>query len=265
MQTKLLLAGAFAALANVALGANEYSDSDFVNNLDFVLKDNAPYWHFADGACYPQAAETNGAQTNGNEPGGDLCFIPNLPSGCQDPGPWTGANTHGTSFPTYYTANFCPDSNTWRLVYSVYFRHDSGHESDWEFAAVVLQKDAGGLWFRDCIYLEQDGSHPCVNYGDFVTVNDNDINDDSQHNGNHPKIYSAKYHHAMWNTQYTSNKNDCLVLNSDQFRVNDFYYAAADNLVNGTVIPLGWDWGSATSAPLVTAAWSGGGQNICNF
>ncbi|RFU26981.1 hypothetical protein B7463_g9374, partial [Scytalidium lignicola] len=265
MLSKLLYTSAFAALVAVVSGANEYSDSDFANNLDSVVQDLAPYWHFADGSCYPQAAEVNGQQTNGNEAGGDLCIISQLANGCQDPGPWNGANTQGSSFPTYYTANYCPDSNTWRIVYSVYFRHDSGHESDWEFAAIVLQKDSNNLWFRDCIFLEQDGSHPCVGYGSFTTVNEDNINDDSQTNGNHPKIYSAKYHHAMWNNQYTGNKGDCLVLNVDQFRVNDFYFPAANNLANGTLIPLGWDWGSATSAPLVTAAWSGGGQNICNF
>jgi hypothetical protein len=80
-------------------------------------------WHFADGSCYPQAAEVNGVQTNGNEPGGDLCVLANLPSGCQDPGTWNGANTQGSDFPTYYTAKYCSGDNTWRISYNLYFRH----------------------------------------------------------------------------------------------------------------------------------------------
>lgn len=83
-------------------------------------------WHFADGACYPQAAEVDGKQTDGNEPGGDWCILANLPSGCQDPGPWNGANTQGTDFPTYYTAKYCSGDNTWRISYGLYFRHVSG-------------------------------------------------------------------------------------------------------------------------------------------
>jgi hypothetical protein len=82
-------------------------------------------WHFADGSCYPQAAEVDGVQTNGNEPGGDLCVLANIPTGCQDPGPWLGANTQGTDFPTYFTAKYCSGDNTWRISYSLYFRHVS--------------------------------------------------------------------------------------------------------------------------------------------
>lgn len=60
---------------------------------------------------------------------------------------------------------------------------------------------------------------------------------DGQVNLGHAKVYVTKYHHAVWNDQYTSNKDDCLVLDADQFRVNDFYQYSANTLVNGTVIP----------------------------
>jgi hypothetical protein len=94
----------------------------------------------------------------------------------------------------------------------------------------------------------------------------------------------AKYHHAVWPTQYTGNKDDCLVLNADQFRPNDFYQYAAGTLVDGSLIPgewflrnpicffcvwfltdgnaVGWDWGSAASSPM--AMFGDGGQNVCS-
>lgn len=95
-------------------------------------------WHFADGSCYPQAAEVNGQQTNGNEAGGDLCVLANLPSGCQDPGPWLGANTQGTDFPTYFTAKYCSGDNTWRISYNIYFRHVSKMHPQQQFLIFVL-------------------------------------------------------------------------------------------------------------------------------
>lgn len=60
---------------------------------------------------------------------------------------------------------------------------------------------------------------------------------DGQRNLNHAKVYVTKYHHAVWNTQYTGNKDDCLVLDADQFRPNDFYQYSASTLVNGSLIP----------------------------
>lgn len=63
---------------------------------------------------------------------------------------------------------------------------------------------------------------------------------DGQRNLNHAKVYVTKYHHAVWPTQYTGNKDDCLVLNADQFRPNDFYQYAAGTLVDGSLIPGEW-------------------------
>lgn len=72
-----------------------------------------------------------------------------------------------------------------------------------------------------------------------MTPNDDSVSNsgDGQRNLNHAKVYVTKYHHAVWNTQYTGNKNDCLVLNADQFRPNDFYQYASSTLVNGSLIP----------------------------
>jgi len=218
-------------------------------------------WHFADGSCYPQAAEVDGVQTNGNEPGGDLCVIDNLATGCQNPGPWLGPNTEGTSFPTYYTLGYCSGDNTWRIAYDIYFRHDSGHESDWEYVIVVFTQDSGSLWYRDYVIFEQDGNTPTETWGTMDTFNDPNNAPDGVKNENHAKIYVTKWHHAMWYNNYTNFKDDCLVSEADQFRVNDFYQYSGDSLVNGSVIPVSWHWGSATSAPMTMAV--GASQDIC--
>jgi hypothetical protein len=52
----------------------------------------------------------------------------------------------------------------------------------------------------------------------------------------HPKIYSAKYHHSMHTDTNNKNKDDCAVLTQDQFRMNDYYYYSGDWLVDGNVV-----------------------------
>jgi hypothetical protein len=87
---------------------------------------------------------------------------------------------------------------------------------------------------------------------------------DGQRNLNHAKVYVTKYHHAVWSTQYTGNKNDCLVLNADQFRPNDFYQYAASTLVDGSVIPGKWPPELWIFLPLLTRH-SGVGLGIRGF
>lgn len=62
--------------------------------------------------------------------------------------------------------------------------------------------------------------------------------DSSQRGRNHAMIYSAKFHHTMFPHQYTGlGKDNCATTVSEMFRNNDFYWAAADYLVPGSVIP----------------------------
>jgi len=89
-----------------------------------------PMYHF--GAprgktpCYPEDAEYNGVQVDGNDPGpGDYCT--NLGKGCRSPGPLTSRNAQGAPFPVYYTIKEC--SGRVRVAYSIYFRHVSVHLS----------------------------------------------------------------------------------------------------------------------------------------
>jgi hypothetical protein len=135
----------------------------------YVALNICPVWFFSSGSCYPQAAEINGQQTNGNA--GSGCGLPagtGLDKGCQSPGPWQGPATEGTPFPTYWTRSDCSDG-TRRVCFDIYFRHDSGHESDWEWACVVMKKGPDGLWYRAGILLEQDPNQKYVSWGDLET------------------------------------------------------------------------------------------------
>ncbi|KAH0526994.1 hypothetical protein TsFJ059_002038 [Trichoderma semiorbis] len=256
-----LLSISLLAFAKLGFAAHEYSDNDWAHNHDFVIKDLAPIWFFSDGACYPQAAEINGQQTNGN--GASGCGVPagsHLDSGCQSPGQWRGAGTQGTSFPTYWTTTDCNDG-TRRVCYDIYFRHDSGHESDWEYACVVLSRASNGLWFRNGIILEEDPNQAYISWGDLETWDDGQsFTDGGKRNGNHAMIYSAKFHHTMFAHQYTGlGKNNCATTVSEMFRNNDFYWPAANNLQPGTNIPRNWNWGKAASNPQALAS------SVCGY
>jgi hypothetical protein len=77
-------------------------------------------FHFATSSCTPSQAEQNGKQTDGNTQ--DNCL--NMSKGCAPLQPWNGFNTQSWPFPTYYTVHKCGDG-TWRVTYSLYFRHVS--------------------------------------------------------------------------------------------------------------------------------------------
>jgi hypothetical protein len=42
---------------------------------------------------------------------------------CNDLGEWKGVRTSGNPFPTYYTVKYYPGDNSWRITYSLYFKH----------------------------------------------------------------------------------------------------------------------------------------------
>lgn len=230
-------------------------------------------FHFAEGSCFPQAAEENGVQTNGNDLGGDHFLLSKPADGCPSVPAWQGPKTPFPAVPTYVTATHCAGDDSWRLTYDLYFRHvkppfrshpiratglthktqDSGHESDWEFVTLVFKPDPNnpGLYYRTCVIHEQDGKKPCDNYGDFSTFDDPaNSQADDQHDGNHVKVYVGKYHHSMHKDINRSNKDDGAVLTRSQFRVDDYAMYSGDNLRDGSVAPKGWAWGATDSAPM---------------
>ena len=183
-------------LAHLALANNAIPGSAFTDNLGLsAAQAAAPMWYMPSGTCMPSAAEDGqGHQTNGV--GADNCNIGKLASGCPPQPQWGGANTgyyniEGEPFstvPTYYANGFCTSDNTWRIIYYVYFKKDTGHKSDWE-GIVMKFKDPNGdnNWVRSSVIMEQgmgerttlvyftadncdiDGHHPEISWSD---VND---------------------------------------------------------------------------------------------
>lgn len=126
----------------------------------------APMWYMSSGSCLPSAAEDGrGAQTNGVDP--DYCNVSKLNSGCPPEPAWQGAQTYygnipGEPFkavPTYYNVVHCNGDSSggdesWRILYYLYFKKDTGHKSDWEGVVQRFIRGDGG-WIRESAIMEQ--------------------------------------------------------------------------------------------------------------
>ena len=243
---------ALAALIAQALAAGKVDRRAFTTNGGFEAAQIAqPLFFFASGSCYPQDGEVNGRQTDGN--GQDNCIIKNLSKGCQHQIPWSGNfNTKGPQVATYYSIDYCSGDNTWRVTYNLYFRHDQGHKSDWEWVSVIWKQDGGDqTWYTDSIILEQDGNHVHHAWADFGTFwDDNDkLESGTGQLRNHPRIYVDKWHHAMWPGPYGKSRSNCAVLPKFRFRMNDWYMF---DLQNGNLASIDrikpeWNYGKATN------------------
>ncbi|KAI6226691.1 hypothetical protein M3Y95_00647400 [Aphelenchoides besseyi] len=196
--------------------------------------------------CYPEAAEHNGQQTNGvNQDNG---VHANLNKGCADP----GNNRKGNPFPVYYSTNKC-DNNHYRIVYSIYFKKDSGHKSDWEWVAVEWERQGQSNNFvRKSIFLSQHSSNQRIDWNKIQNTAD-DINDWEslgQKDKNHAKVYVGAFYHAIWQDRKTS--FDSVINTNSEFRSRDYYFTPEYNdLRPANVVPKNWDWGKATSSPQV--------------
>lgn len=190
----LLLLAAKSALANTPIAASDFSQ----NGGLAAAQAAAPMWYMASGTCMPSAAEDGeGNQTNGVD--ADNCNINALAHGCPQQPTWQGANTFygnvaGEPFgtiPTYWKAGYCSGDSSWRIIYYVYFKKDTGHKSDWEGIVIKFTSpDGGNTYVRDSVNMEQgmsclrppsdacdcshancavDGNHPSISWSD---VND---------------------------------------------------------------------------------------------
>lgn len=115
----------------------------------------------------PSAAENNGQQTNGAV--ADNCNIGSLAAGCPPQPQFKGINTFyggipgepSAIIPTYFRIQKCygdssGSNQSWRIVYYVYFKKDTGHETNWE--DIVMRFTEVGktdTWFRDSVIMEQ--------------------------------------------------------------------------------------------------------------
>ncbi|KAH8721787.1 hypothetical protein BGZ61DRAFT_530302 [Ilyonectria robusta] len=250
MSFKTVFSGIAALMATAVMANDSIPSSAFEQGGGLAAAvAAAPMYHFGrswDRApCYPEAAETDGVQTQGAD--SDFCFAAQA-EGCADPGPWNGANSPGNGFPVYFTVRQCND-NEWRVAYSIYFKKDSGHTHDWENSIVIWNGDGNGQWTRTGTLL---GWHSTWDYiqWDAIqnTVNDDDLFLQGGQNLNHAKVYQGFYYHATFSTRKTS-LNTC-ANTREEFRSWDWYFLPGEHwLYDGELIRDGWDWGSADTNP----------------
>ncbi|KAK9443378.1 hypothetical protein VB005_02657 [Metarhizium brunneum] len=249
--TSALLLGAQTAMANNAIPGNAFT----TNNGLAAAEAAAPMWYMPSGTCMPSAAEDGqGHQTNGVD--ADNCNINKLSHNCPPQPQWQGTNSfYGnvagepfSTIPTYWSVKKC--ANTWKIIYYVYFKKDTGHKSDWEGIVVSFRDTGSNNWVRDTVKMEQDGNHKQINWGD---INDTfDGTDDwqafRQKNRDHGKFYFGKFHHSVhqdWHT--TSFKDTCPPNSGDDFRNGDYQFWARNNLRHVSVLNPAWNWGKASS------------------
>ncbi|CCX06149.1 hypothetical protein FPQ18DRAFT_313583 [Pyronema domesticum] len=221
-----------------------------------AAKQSAPFWFFGRSLsrepCYPESAVTS---SGGPNPGTAVSTSPG--AGCPSPGPWTGTYSPGNSFPTYYMVRYCSGDDSWRISYNLYFSHDGmtpiGHRHDWEWVAAIWKKCDGSsdTWCRNRLVRS---FHTTTQNNDWGAIQ-NTINDKGEirnlgdKNKRHPLIYVGAFKHAMFDTRKTT--YNVIGLDEMEFRSNDWWYFAQDNLVPGTVIDRSWNFGDATSSPPV--------------
>ncbi|KAJ2980066.1 hypothetical protein NQ176_g2864 [Zarea fungicola] len=261
MTRAILVLSALLLNAHRAWANNPISDFAFANGGFSAAMAAAPMWYMPSGTCMPSAAEDgHGHQTNGVDT--DNCNINKLNSGCPPEPRWQGRGTHyanipGEPFaqiPTYYNVVHCNGDSSggdesWRIVYYVYFKKDTGHMSDWEGVVLRFIKRNGG-WFRESAIMEQDGHHVHIAWGDLNDTFD-DVGDQgsfTNKNRNHPKLYFGKFHHSVHSDWYTDAfKNTCPPTSGTDWRNDDYQFWARDNLRHVNNLNPNWQWGAADS------------------
>lgn len=240
-----------AGLASTALAASQVDSSAFANGGNQAAQISQPLFFFAAGSCYPQDGEVNGQQTNGHDT--TLCTVDKLADNCETQIPWQGSSqAKGPQVTTYFSIDYCSGDNSWRITYNLYYDHDSGHKSDWEWVSVVWNQDSSDhTWFTKSIIMEQDGDHVWYDWGDLDSFwDDSDmlVNGKGK-SANHAKIYVEKWHHAMRPDPFDENKSNCANAGQWQYRQNDWYMFDLENgnLASIDRIDPGWDYGKATN------------------
>lgn len=236
--------------------ANDRIPTEWFNDWtkhEEIAKAAAPIWHFGRptgrSPCYPEdAIQPDGSQTHGS---------PMQPvqiwKGCAWPGEWKQPYSPGNPFTTYWTIRHCSHDNTYRVTYSIYFKQDAGHMSDWEWVSVVWAKDAGSeTWFRWTLLQSYHKGEKAESWNDIEsTIHDeSDIYTFGEKGRNHPKVYVGAFKHAMFTTKKTT-IDTAATTPGDEFRSDDWYWYAASKLDKGEHIPREWNWGAARSAPLI--------------
>ncbi|KAI5804765.1 hypothetical protein DFH27DRAFT_590732 [Peziza echinospora] len=255
-----------AALTSI-VSANSLIDTSAFesNNGQPAALAAAPVLHFGRPhgykPCYPSpAVSADGSQTNGTPADGGIWG--KLNPGCGDPGDWRGQNTAGNPFPVYYTVEKC-GSGEYRVAYSVYFSHDSGHMSDWENVVVVWRDRGGGKWGRERVMLGQHGKWETLKWADIQNTVDgqSDINTQGARDRDHPKVYIGAFRHAIFHTRKTT-FDTMATADKDEFRSNDWMFLPTQQWLQlGNVVKPEWTWGKADTNPATLR--NGGFRYMC--
>ncbi|KAI9868481.1 MAG: hypothetical protein M1813_005925 [Trichoglossum hirsutum] len=249
----VLAAGTTLVSANDPIDTSKFVNDDGHGAGHAAAMASVPMFHFGrpHGAnpCYPEDAVVNGVQTNGNDP--DLGNWGRMDDGCAYPGDWHGPMSPGNPFPVYFTIKQC-STNEYRVAYNIYFKHDSGHVSDWEGVIVTWKGDGSGQWWRDRILLGQHGKYVSKVWGEIQnTINgydeslpvpametlmarahrNDDLKDQAQKSRNHAKIYVGAFYHAIFDDRYTAIDTANPANKPAEFRSNDWYLLPWDTLV----------------------------------
>jgi hypothetical protein len=77
---------------------------------------------------------------------------------------------------------------------------------------------------------------PPITYADAITdsglLSDSDFDQDGVRDQTHPKLYFGKWKHALYETPRTDEQKNNYVPTGDDFRNDDYYFLAYNNLRN---------------------------------
>jgi hypothetical protein len=138
-----------------------------------------------------------------------------------------------------------------RIYYGVYFKKDTFHKSDWEYAVIKWVPGPNNDWMRDSVSLEVDGNRGRGRYGDIPNTFDN--SGDQYQDGNHnrdTKFYLSKHHNAVHWDMSGGFKSTCPPagkIYTNDFRANDFQFGAWSNLRHIDFTGADWTWVKATN------------------
>ncbi|KAI2465951.1 hypothetical protein F4781DRAFT_371514 [Annulohypoxylon bovei var. microspora] len=260
-----------STLATTKIPGSWFHDDDGFGKGHKAAMAAVPMFHFGrphgSKPCYPESAQINGKQADGNDP--DAGNWANLNRGCADPGAWLspkkGGPLQGNPFPVYYSINQCKD-HEFRVSYSIYFKHDSGHKSDWEGVTVVWKGDGNNNWERTHLMFGQHGGYDVKKWSDIQNTfnGKSDQSSNGAQRKDFAKVYVGAFYHAIFNTRKTSIDTADPGDKQAEFRSNDWFVWPWDSLVQpGSLINPNWVWGEADTNP-PTLSNPSKGAYICN-
>jgi hypothetical protein len=141
-----------------------------------------------------------------------------------------------------------------RIYYGVYFKKDTYHKSDWEYAVMkwVPNGQQNGMWIRDSISLEMDGKRGGGRWRDIASTFDSSADQfqDGNRDRDHPALYFSKHTHSVHWDKSNDFKSTCpprADIYSNDYRSDDFQFWSHSHLRHIDFVVPSWDYGKATN------------------